>query len=622
MAQRSSGRFSEEAIRAAVFTRRALLLGGVQILALGAVAARLNQLGQNEDLRSQGLENRTEEALIRPERGKVYDRNRNALAINTSNFRALLAHTEVSRASADRSVRNAAALLQLAPQERRALLALAQNPPSREPLILAENLEWDQVSVLETRQADLPGVYVDRTFGRQYLYGQIGAHVVGYVQRAREKDIERDSDPLLKLPGFLVGQTGIEASQDIPLRGQAGLRAYEVNAFGKVLRQLEQSQPRPGIDQHLTIDIELQQRVYDRLAEGLEDPRFVQAAAAVVMDVTNGEILAAVSYPSYDPMLFTNGMTAEQWDRLSNNEHAPIRFKATRGEYPPGSTFKMATLLAAQAQGFKRDDVFECTGSVEIANRTFRCWNRRGHGEVNMVRALRESCDCYFYELIQQVGWDSVAAMAQRLGFNAAVMPDFSDENRGSCPTREEHFLRRGQEWRIGDSVNACIGQGFILATPVQLATFTARIANGGYAVVPHIVRTPMPYPAPALDIPQAHLAVIQEGMWEVVNHERGTAKKAAIQVEGQRMAGKTGTSQVRALSQNVDEFENDWQLEVPWRHRDHALFVGYAPVEQPRFSCAVVVEHGTSGSKAAAPLARDILINTQALAQARGYSR
>jgi len=513
------------------------------------------------------------------------------------------------------------------------------------PITVAENLSWSEVSRIGVNQPDLPGVSIDVGQTRHYPFQDSLAHIIGYV--AAVSETEQTGDPLLELPGFKIGKNGIEKHYDLALRGTAGTRKVEVNALGRVIREIERQEGQPGREVRLTIDNRLQIFAHERLSSE-------RAAAAVVMDVHNGDILSLVSVPSYDPNAFSEGISSEEWQDLVQNPYNPLTNKAVAGQYAPGSTFKMAVALAALEHGISPDHTVYCPGHTELGDRRFHCWKRHGHGPMNMTSAIAESCDVWFYDVARRVGVDRIAEVSNRLGLGLDTGIELLGERSGLIPTRQWKRDNLGQPWHMGETLVIGIGQGFVLTTPLQLAVMTARLVNGGKAVVPRISYPiagfnaegqPAPEgidsfqdsppteemraaatevldpnstghhpPDPAFDdigFNPAHLEVLRNAMDEVVNGPRGTARASTLRVADFTMGGKTGTSQVRRISQAEREAGIRSGEDIAWRLRDHALFVGYAPAHDPRYAVSIIVEHAEGGSRAAAPVARDLLEET-----------
>lgn len=591
-----------------LFGRRAAMLAGGKALLLSTLAGRLYYLQIVEADRYTTLadENRINLRLLAPPRGRIVDRFGVALAENQQNYRLQLVPEDVKDGEISEVLDHVQQIVTLTDGDRRRILRDVRRNRAFVPVTLKENLSWSEVARIEINAPDLPGLMIDVGRSRRYPYGSQAAHVLGYVASVTEEDL--DDDPLLKLPGFRVGRAGVERVHDLDLRGSGGSSEVEVNAFGRMIRELSRREGQPGAEVMLTLDIGLQEYIAKRLGE--------ESASVVVMDVRNGDVLAMVSNPSYDSNDFNRGLSGAEWQTLVKNERAPLINKSIAGVYSPGSTFKMIVLLAAMEKGIVSPDhkIF-CSGEYDLGDAKFHCWKRHGHGFVDAAEAITESCDVYFYEIAKRTGIDRIAAMARRFGLDAETGIDLPGERDGLIPTRDWKRATRDEPWHQGETVIAGIGQGYVLVTPLQLALMTARIANRGRAVVPHLTRSveavPSVEPAevPSIGVPAAHLDVIAKAMSRVVNHATGTARRSATGIDAFPMAGKTGTVQVRRITKAEREQGVRKNEDLPWRHRDHALFVGFAPVENPRYAISVVVEHGGSGSGVAAPIARDILV-------------
>ena len=563
------------------FSRRAAMLAGGQFVLLTALTGRLYylQVVESEKYKNLADENRINFRLLAPPRGRITDRNG----------------------------------LPIADPERRRILRDVKRNRSFVPVTVRENLIWSQVSQIEVNTPDLPGVLIDVGESRYYPYGEDFAHVLGYVAAVSEGEIT--GDPLLELPGFRVGKVGIEKVHDLALRGTGGNSEVEVNAYGRIIRELSRKDGEPGAEVQLTIDMELQRLAVERIAD--------ESAAVVVMDIHNGEVLTLVSTPSFDPNKFNQGLSSAEWSNLVNNPKSPLTNKATRGQYAPGSTFKMIVALAALEHGIVTPETdFWCSGKMKLGNAVFHCWRKHGHGRVDCAEALTQSCDVYFYEVAKRLGITRISEMARRLGLGEPLGIDLPGEKGGLIPSPEWKLGAIGTSWQQGETVILGIGQGYILVTPLQLAVMTARLANGGIAVTPHLTRqvilpenTDAPPPITQFEslglIPE-HLDIVTNGMVQVVNDPHGTAFRARIKEKEMAMAGKSGTVQVRRISKAEREVGVKKNKDLEWKERDHALFVAYAPVDNPRYAISVVVEHGGGGSSVAAPIARDILHEVQ----------
>jgi penicillin-binding protein 2 len=597
-----------EGERTSVFTRRALVVMAAQTGALGLLAAKLYRVQVEEGSRYATLaeSNRISARLIASPRGRILDRFGDELAGNTLNWRALLLAEETTDIAA--TLDRFSSLVPLDDHDRARIERELKHNRRFIPVTVKEFLNWDEMARLEVNAPDLPGVFVDAGTTRHYPHGPDLAHIVGYVAPPSEQDL--GDDPVLALPGVRVGRAGVEMFHEDDLRGDAGEVQMEVNSVGRVIRELDRHDGTPGDTLGLTIDAALQKSILDRLGDA--------AASAVVMDCTNGEVLAMTTTPSFDPSLFDSGVSEKQWVEWTSNRRTPLINKATAGVYPPGSTFKMAVGLAGLRAGtLTMTDRIFCPGYITVGDTRFHCWRKRGHGSLDLHGGLKHSCDVFFYEVARRTGIDPVAAVANEFSLGVDPGVDLPGARKGLMPTKAWR-RKHGHAWTIGDTISCGIGQGYIEATPLQLATYCSRIATGR-AVVPHVTRTinaelqpgTKPDDYPAMDIPDDALAAVRAGMFAVVNEAGGTAVHARLGIPGMQLAGKTGSSQVRHVSRWAREHGHFNSAALPWEFRPHALFICFAPYDAPRYAVAVVVEHGNAGADVAAPLARDIMRDT-----------
>jgi penicillin-binding protein 2 len=595
--------------RGRLFTRRAILIGGAQAGLFSLLAGRLYylQVIEGGKYRTLAEENRINLRLIAPPRGQIVDRSGTPLALNEQNYRVVLLPEQVD--DLDASLDSLSSLIALTDADRKRIARDFKNDSDLNAVMVKDNLTWDQVAQVSLHTLDLPGADIDMGAVRSYPYGEATSHLLGYVGTVSqgELDVETEED-VLAIPGFRVGKNGIEKQHDLMLRGEAGNVQLEVNARGRVVRELNRNDPVPGSDAMLTIDIGLQQFVYRRLTEQ-------PGAAAVVLDVETGAVYALVSQPGFDPNLFTYGISQDDWDQLNNDEHAPLLNKVISGVYAPGSTFKPVVSMAGlEADILDPEATVYCPGFLDLGDYRFHCWKHGGHGHVNFAQAMAGSCDTYFYDLGKRVGIDRLQTMAQRFGFGQKLGLDLPHERSGLIPGRAWKQATQGVAWQQGETLVAAIGQGYVLTSPLQLAVMAARIANGGKAIQPHLLKTPGSdrITWPSMDFDPEHVAIVQKAMSGVVNEQMGTAYAARIMDKTMAMAGKTGTAQVRHISETERDEGVAKNEELPWKERDHALFAGFAPVGAPKYAICVVVEHGGSGAHVAAPIARDILIECQ----------
>lgn len=600
----------KESDRAERFSRRALFVGACQAGVLLLLGSRLAWLQTVEGNRYKMLaeNNRINLKILAPPRGQIVDRFGVPLAINNQNFRVLMIPEQTE--DLEESLRKLQAYVKIDERTIQKVLAQAKKSPRYTALEVAKDLSWDAVAKIEVNITDLPGLSTDMGEIRHYPFADATSHIIGYVGAVTEKDQAVDKDPLLRLPGFEIGKSGVERTLDSHLRGKAGTAEMEVNVVGREVRQLHNTSSLAGERISLTIDAELQRYAQQRLVE-------YRSASAVVMDANDGALYALASYPAFDPNHFTGGISHERWEELRGDITLPLTNKAVAGQYPPGSTFKMVTALAALEAGIVTENTFvSCPGHYEYGNGRFHCWKSNGHGAMNVISALTESCDTYFYKISTELGIKRIAAMAHRLGLGEIFDMELKEERAGLVPDEDWKRKRMGEGWHPGETIIASIGQGYMLATPMQLAVMTARIVNGGKAVKPWMTGAIgdkiMPPPAwKEIGLKPRHVELVMQGMSNVVNSQRGTGYGARIKDPGMEMGGKSGTAQVKRITkqERAMGIKNET---LPWQFRHHALFVAYAPLVNPRYVCSVVVEHGVGGSKVAAPVARDLLLMAQ----------
>ncbi|MBC9247705.1 penicillin-binding protein 2 [Paracoccus sp. 11-3] len=589
--------------------RRGLLLAGIQLGVVTTLALKLRsmQVEHAEEYRTLADGNSIKVRLLAPARGLLLDRNGIVIAGNEQNYQITLTREDAG-GDVEPVLRRLSHLIPISEERMTQLMDEFAKRTAITPIVLADRLTWEQFSSIAVNAPSLAGVQPETALSRVYPRAGDLAHVLGYVGPVSDYDLSKieDPDPVLMLPEFQLGKVGFEARLEDHLRGKAGARRVEVNSAGREMRELSRKEGEQGATIQMTLDAQLQNYTAQRLGE--------ESAAAVVIDIQTGDIVAISSSPSFDPNKFVRGISGPDYRALMNHDHRPLADKTVQGVYPPGSTFKMVTLLAGLEAGvINAGSRFYCPGYTEVGGRRFHCWSRGGHGSVDAVTSLSHSCDVYYYELAQRVGIDRIAEMARKLGVGVKHDLPMSAVAEGIAPDRAWKKARYDQAWQIGDSLNASIGQGYVLASPLQLAVMTARIASGKM-VVPRLIHAidgvQQPEPEFAdLDVHPAFLRVARLGMDEVMNSSTGTARRSRIIREDWRMAGKTGTSQVRnitAAERARGVIRND---QLPWNRRDHALFVCFAPTAAPRYAVSVVVEHGGGGSAVAAPIARDILL-------------
>ena len=578
-----------EASQAYSFSRRALLMGGAQGLVALVLAGRMTWLSvfENERYKLMAEDNRVSQTLSPPRRGWIVDRSGQPIANNRTDFRVDLIPDRLERR--EETLAALQQLLGLTPEDMARIGTDLKRAQGFQPVQVKENLDWEHYAAISVRIPELPGVAPTRGFARNYPLGAGVAHLVGYVGGASAEQYKKTKDPLMVTPGFKLGKDGLEKTLESKLRGKPGAKRVEVTARGKLVRELATREDTPGETIKLTIDAGLQDYTARRLGE--------ESGSVTVFDCLTGHILAMVSMPAYDPNAFSDGISNSEWRMLSEDDHLPLMNKTLQGLYPPGSTFKPATALAALAAGIDPQRTVYCNGGYTLGNRRFGCLGR--HGPMTMHTAIARSCNTYFYTVGREIGIDRIAAAARALGFGAEFELPLPSQRYGTIPDEAWKQRRYKQIWTQSDTLNASIGQGYVLVSPFQLALSAARIASGR-VVEPALLHAAPRNFAP-LPFPQEHLAIVRAGMDEVVNG-RGTAGASKLPLEGIRMGGKTGTAQVRRI------MDRNRGQGGEWKYRDHGLFICFAPVDNPRYAASVVIEHGMGGARAAAPVAKDVL--------------
>jgi len=596
------------------FTRRAAILGAGQALMFGVIASRVYylQVVESDQYKVLADENRISLRLLPPQRGRILDRFGEELATLRQNYGVILI-PERTR-DVKRTLEALSEHVPISEENHKRVLREIRTKRSFMPIIIAEDLSWEDFARINVKSYDLAGVQPVVGETRAYPYGPLLSHLIGYVASVSEDDLAKieNPEPVLRAPGFRIGKSGIEKMQDAELRGRAGNMRVEVNAYDRVIRELTRTEGIPGKDTVLSIDIELQKAAAAALTG--------QSGSIVCLDIERGEVLTLVSVPGFDPDNFNMGLSGAQWKALQNDPMHPLINKSIAGLYPPGSTIKPLIAIAALASGaMSPSDGVYCNGKARLGNHLFHCWKKEGHGAMSMREAIKHSCDVYFYEAGRRTGIVPMQEMGNMFGLGVKLDIGLPDEKQGLMPSPNWKRARFGQPWVGGETLIAAIGQGYIQTTPLQLAVMTARLASGK-AVMPRLVRDvsadARPIIFPDMNIPTGFLNLARDGMWAVVNEVRGTAYTKRMDYNGYQFSGKTGTAQVRRISREeryraggVTKNEN-----LPWEQRDHALFVGFAPSDKPRYAISVVIEHGGGGSTVAAPIARDIL--TLALAR------
>lgn len=573
------------------FDRRTFVIGtamgGLGVL----LAARMGYIAiaENEKYELESESNRVNLSLIPPRRGWILDRNGAPLASNRADFRVDIIPDRTPNTEA--TIAALTKILNLDENQAADIRKQVSDGPGYQPVEIASGITYDEFAAVSVRLPDLPGVVPQRGFSRFYPTGPSVGHLIGYVGTANaEEYAEQDRNPLLVTPGYKIGKDGLEKQYEQELRGVPGARRVEVTASGRIVRELETREDIQGDPIRLTIDGPLQDYAARRI--GLE------SGSVVVMDCETGDLLCMASMPSFDPNSFSQGIGRVEYSMLRDDERVPLRNKVLKGLYPPGSTVKPMVSMAFMREGLDPDETVFCGGGLRVGNRVFRCWKRGGHGTVNMAKGIYQSCDVYYYHFAQRIGMDPIAAMAQRCGMGQEFPLPVASQFYGTVPYPAWKEEKYGRPWQAFDTVNATIGQGYMLANPLQLAVMSARLATGRH-VQPRLVTSTPVKGFDEVDFAPEHVAYVRQAMSDVVNGP-GTAGRARLPFDDIKMAGKTGTAQVVGL--NLSDGKSG-----PWKYRDHGLFIFFAPFDKPKYAGAVVIEHG-GGSGSAYPIARDVM--------------
>jgi penicillin-binding protein 2 len=592
--------------RQGIFHRRIFLMGGLVAFGLFALTGRLAvlQLFQGGRYQKLSAANQFNLRLLPPPRGQILDRNGVVIAGNRPSFRVLVIRNEIK--DIDTTLDQISYVLPNTNVDRRRILRDLNQSQRFVPTVVASDLNWEDFSRVNLFATEIPGVQAVMDDIRVYHYGGAFAHVVGYVSKINARDLKAEGenpDPLLLNPSFRIGKQGIERAFDKQLRGIAGAQKIEVNARGNVVEEDPENSrpPTPGEDVTLTLDAEVQARALEVFGE--------DSGAAVMLNIHNGEVLCMVSAPSFDPNLFVSGISSKAYRLLADYERLPLLDKAIGSTFPPGSTFKMATALAFLEAGIDPKESIVCRGSYAFGNRTFRCWKAGGHGRMDMHDAIKHSCDTYFYHFCNQAGVDRIHETASKLGLGELFDLEIAGQKRGLVPSEEykRKNFKKDPKWHPGETLSVAIGQGYTNITALQLAVYTARLANGLQAVTPHLIKKigqqDKEVSFKPLGLPPEHIEIIRSGMASVSNDSDGTAfRNSQLNLGDIKMAGKTGTAQVHSYDNTTTRKSNIWAK------KDHGLYVCYAPSDTPKYALAVIVEHGVGGAAFAAPKAREIM--------------
>ena len=600
-----------------VINRRMFIIGAAKLIVFSGIVARLFSLQINDNKKYLTLsdKNRIREWKLPPTRGEIVDYFGNIIAGNLKVYQLHIIPEQVE--NFNYLLTRLKTLLQLSDREISNILKSKKKLKPWESIIVSENLSWSQFLKINNYLYDLVGVKPVMTISRNYPFSDIYTHVLGYVSQPNEKDILENEVVQQKfVPGMKIGKLGLEKTLENYLIGTNAIQRYEVNAYGKRINQLEHQKGQQGSKIRLTLDTEVQKLSAKLLLD--------KAGSISVMDIYTGEIIAMHSSPSYDPNSFLFGISKDEWELIRNNPLKPLINKTLSGLYSPGSTIKPIVALSALENNIIGPNFkVKCTGKTELYGQTFHCWKEKGHGFMSLKNAMKQSCDTYFYEIARLLGVDRLKITAEKFGLGEKVLGAyFKNEKKGLFPNTFWKKNNLGKGWVLGETLITGIGQGYTQTTPLQLCLMTAQIANGGYSIKPKIIvnNNPLNFNEVKKSIKEQNLLnintklvknpknlrIIQEAMFSSTNEIRGTSYRSRIDDKKYQFAGKTGTAQVKRISKR--ERELDLKIDqIPYNDRDHALYIAYGPYVNPRYALSIIVEHGGSGSKAAAPIAKEL---------------
>ncbi len=590
--------------------RRTAIFITLKLLFFTIIISRLYKLQVIDSKKYKTLadENRIKLMIRMPERGKIYDDNGSIIASNKIHYSLKMTPGQIDDLNSVIVKLNS--YIDLETEEVELIKNVYRTYRADTSLIIKRNLDWNEVAKISTNLLNLSGVEIDTESIRHYPKSSKYFHIAGYTSSASKEELRRDN--FYSYPGIKLGKSGVELTFEMFLRGFPGTEEVEVNSRGKIIRQLSIINSIKGSDVYLTLNTKLQEYTISRLGSNI--------SAAAVLDVNNGNILSSVSIPSFNPNVFSKSLSKEEWEQISTAQYSPLLDKTVQGLYPPGSIFKIVIAIAALKYGVvNRSEKIFCNGKYKLGKDDFHCWKKNGHGNVSLVNAISESCDNYFYEISLRLGIEKIYKEAKNLGVGR-VYEHFLQQEEGIVPNKSWKEKNFGEPWQKGETLNTGIGQGYVLLTPVEIGIMTSIIVNGGKIIRPNIIKG-IKNGEEDIKIDNTfktnnynlfdnkHLNIVKKGMFNAVNTRRGTAWKSRVADTEYIIGGKTGTSQVRKISFEEREKGIIKNEDLPWSKRDHALFIGFATNDKPKFVTVVVVEHGGSGAKVAAPIGRDLLI-------------
>ena len=589
--------YSEQKKQFQILNRRTFFL----LIAKGGLFSALGwrlfniQITDSKKYKTLSKNNQINVEILYPVRGDITDRLGKIIATNIKVFDLYIIPERTT--NINQTLNTLSNYIDLDFAKKREIIQLSKKVKKFERIKILENLDWEKLELLEANKNYLAGIQLIVDYQRIYPEKQLFSHLLGYVNKPSKKDFNLPY--ISSMPSLNIGQQGVEKYFNEKLLGIPGSKEIEVNASGRIIREISRKNSTKGQNIKLTLDSKLQTFALKMLIN-------YKAGSIVVMNVKNGNVLSLASTPTFDSNLIIKKPNKDYWDSLLNNSLSPLSDRSIQGLYSPGSTFKMVVAIAALKYGIiNSNNKFKCEGKIEFGDRLFHCWKTRGHGSMDVHTAIKESCDVFFYELAIKVGIDKISKVAKDFGLGQIYPVEISNQKKGIIPSKKWKKVNRNEKWYGGETLIAAIGQGYVLANPLQLAVMTSRIASGGKKIVPSIIRNDEKKFFDIMSDYTNEIQIIQKAMFEVVNDSKGTANKSKSR--NFYFSGKTGTSQVKKITLAERESDDFRNIEIEWKNRDHALFVGYAPSDNPQYAISVVIEHGGSGASTAAPIAKEI---------------
>ena len=588
--------YSDQKKQVSLYNRRTFILFLLKLSLFSAVGWRLYniQILDSSKYKTMSKKNQIDLEIIFPVRGKIFDRNKVLIAKNEKVYDVYLIPENTK--SINNTLNALSQFIDIDFAKRRKVIELSTQVKKFEKIKIFENISWSVLEKIETNKYNLEGIFIAEDYLRVYPYRDQLSHLLGYISKPNQQELTLPF--ISKMPNLDIGKEGLEKSFNPLLVGKAGQREIEVNSNGRIIREISKVDSIRGEEVYLSIDLRIQQYAINLLKSH-------RAGSINVINIKNGEILCMASTPTYDPNKIIQKPNKEYWESILANSLSPLTNRSIQGLYSPGSTFKMIVAIAALKHGIINiDTTHSCTGKIGFGNRLYHCWKTNGHGKMNVTDAIKQSCDVFFYEISKKLGIDKIAEVAKDFGLGQSYDISMPNQKTGIVPNKKWKKEKIGESWYAGETLISAIGQGFVLTNPFQLAVMTSIIASNGKMIEPTIIKD-NPVSFKTNEKYSNEIKIIKKAMFQVVNENKGTAFKSRL--EDIKFAGKTGTSQVRRISLSERESDDFREKEQEWKNRDHALFVGYMPYDDPKYSISVIIEHGGSGASTAAPIAKQV---------------